>query len=159
KRTKLESKAIKCTLIGYQEGVGYRLYDPRRRTILISRDIKFLEGQNLKNSTVSFGIAQQPLQNAEHIIIKVQKPQDGQEDSTIHQNRFTTPPEAIDVQDDSDSEAVNRQLQQQMATLQALPNPVVNAPDDARPQQDTPDMQDSIEVTPCAFRLRNRVPI
>ena len=45
-RSKFDSKARKCVLVGYgQETKGYRLYDPIRQKILHSRDIKFNEDE------------------------------------------------------------------------------------------------------------------
>ena len=43
-RHKLDSKARKCILMGYREATkGYRLYDPKRRNIIYSRDVQFNE--------------------------------------------------------------------------------------------------------------------
>ena len=50
-RSKLDSKARKCILLGYsQETKGYRLYDPIRQKVLYSRDVQFNE--NEKDSEV-----------------------------------------------------------------------------------------------------------
>ena len=43
-RSKFDSKARKCILLGYgQETKGYRLYDPIRRKVMHSRDVQFNE--------------------------------------------------------------------------------------------------------------------
>ena len=45
-RHKLDSKSKKCILLGYGEHTkGYRLYDPERRRVLYSRDVKFNENE------------------------------------------------------------------------------------------------------------------
>ena len=50
-RHKLDSKSKKCILLGYGEHTkGYRLYDPERRRVLYSRDVKFNENEK-KNET------------------------------------------------------------------------------------------------------------
>lgn len=46
-RTKLDSKNRKCILVGYcEESKAYRLFDPARRQILISRDVVFEETEH-----------------------------------------------------------------------------------------------------------------
>ena len=43
-RKKLDSKARKCTLLGYGDATkGYRLYDPKRARVFHSRDVQFNE--------------------------------------------------------------------------------------------------------------------
>ena len=43
-RHKLDSKSKKCIFLGYGEQTkGYRLYDPEKKIILYSRDVKFNE--------------------------------------------------------------------------------------------------------------------
>lgn len=45
-RSKLDSKARKCIMLGYgQETKGYRLYDPIRQKVLHSRDVRFNEDE------------------------------------------------------------------------------------------------------------------
>lgn len=42
KRTKTESKSIKCIFIGYsREQKAYRLYDPKAKNFIVSRDVIF----------------------------------------------------------------------------------------------------------------------
>jgi hypothetical protein len=44
KRTKLDSKSLKCVLLGIsKESKAYRLYDPLSQKIIISRDVIFKE--------------------------------------------------------------------------------------------------------------------
>ena len=46
KRTKLDSKTIKCIFVGYDsESKGYRLFDPQTKKIHKSRDVVFDETQ------------------------------------------------------------------------------------------------------------------
>lgn len=46
RRTKLESKALKCIFVGYSlQSKAYRLYDPLDRRLIISRDVTFFEDQ------------------------------------------------------------------------------------------------------------------
>lgn len=43
-RKKLDDKAKKLILVGYQdESSNYRLYDPEKKTIIVSRDVTFNE--------------------------------------------------------------------------------------------------------------------
>ena len=43
-RHKLDDKALRCIFLGYStNGKGYRLYNPNRRKIVHSRDVKFNE--------------------------------------------------------------------------------------------------------------------
>lgn len=42
KRSKLDSKSNKCVMVGYATN-GYRLYDPEKRKIIVSRDVVFDE--------------------------------------------------------------------------------------------------------------------
>lgn len=47
KRKKLDSKAAEYTFVGYAENTkAYRLFDKRSKTIIISRDVTFLESTN-----------------------------------------------------------------------------------------------------------------
>ena len=44
KRTKLDSKSVKCIFLGYYEGTKcYRLFNPETKKIVKSRDVKFVE--------------------------------------------------------------------------------------------------------------------
>ncbi|XP_010451299.1 PREDICTED: uncharacterized protein LOC104733420 [Camelina sativa] len=44
-RSKLDAKSIKCMFLGYSKSQkGYKCYDPTNGRILISRDVKFIEG-------------------------------------------------------------------------------------------------------------------
>ena len=54
-RKKLDAVARRCVLIGYGSKVkGYRLYDPDRRTVFFSRDVRFNESEvGLKESNVA----------------------------------------------------------------------------------------------------------
>ena len=48
-RHKLDSKSKKCILLGYgEETKGYRLYDPEKRKVFYSRDVKFNESEKQK---------------------------------------------------------------------------------------------------------------
>ena len=48
-RHKLDSKSKKCILLGYgEETKGYRLYDPEKRKVFHSRDVKFNENEEKK---------------------------------------------------------------------------------------------------------------
>jgi len=51
-RTKLEVKAVKCIFVGYSmESKAYRLYDPSKGRIIISRDVTFFEDKLFHDST------------------------------------------------------------------------------------------------------------
>ena len=51
KREKLDEKGVKCIFIGYSsESKAYRLYDPIKKKIIISRDVEFLENQSWDDS-------------------------------------------------------------------------------------------------------------
>ena len=42
KRQKLDAKSVRCLLVGYEEDAGsrvYRLYDPVKRKVIVSRDV------------------------------------------------------------------------------------------------------------------------
>ena len=53
RRTKLEAKAVQCVFVGYSlESKAYRLYDPVRQQIMISRDVTFLENQQYDGDEV-----------------------------------------------------------------------------------------------------------
>ena len=46
RQSKLEARALRCVMVGYQKGVkGYRLWciDPNNQKIIISRDVQFEE--------------------------------------------------------------------------------------------------------------------
>lgn len=46
KRVKLDEKSIKCVMFGVsKESKAYRLYDPEGKRILISKDVRFDEGE------------------------------------------------------------------------------------------------------------------
>lgn len=46
RRVKLDEKSIKCVMFGVsKESKGYRLYDPKEKKILISKDVRFDEGE------------------------------------------------------------------------------------------------------------------
>ena len=50
-RHKLDSKSKKCILLGYgEETKGYRLYDPEKRKVFYSRDVKFNENEREKET-------------------------------------------------------------------------------------------------------------
>ena len=51
KTKKLDSKAIRCTFIGYcSQYKAYRLFNPSNHKIFISRDVKFHEHDNEENN-------------------------------------------------------------------------------------------------------------
>lgn len=44
KRKKLDSKSNECIFVGYSDQTkGYRLYNPKSRAVIVSRDVKFFE--------------------------------------------------------------------------------------------------------------------
>ena len=54
-RSKLDSKARKCVLLGYGETTkGYRLYDPSKDRVIHSRDVKFNETENASIQTPAY---------------------------------------------------------------------------------------------------------
>eukprot|EP01018_Ginkgo_biloba_P012046 Gb_36581 [translate_table: standard] len=54
KRTKMESKIIKCIFIGYSgEQKAYRLYDPKAKKFMVSRDVIFDEDGIYKDDAVA----------------------------------------------------------------------------------------------------------
>ena len=53
KRKKLDAKSTKCIFIGYADPrKGYRMYDPSTKKVILSRDVKFCEGnfENVANA-------------------------------------------------------------------------------------------------------------
>lgn len=51
KRTKWDPKTKRCFLMGYSEtSKGYRLYNPKNRTVFVSRDVTFMEQQFIKDN-------------------------------------------------------------------------------------------------------------
>ena len=45
-RKKLDRKGEKCIFIGYiDESKAYKLYNPSTKKVIISRDVKFIEGE------------------------------------------------------------------------------------------------------------------
>ena len=53
-RHKLDSKCRKCILLGYGEQTkGYRLYDPEKKRVLYSRDVKFNENEKNREAQES----------------------------------------------------------------------------------------------------------
>eukprot|EP01018_Ginkgo_biloba_P022218 Gb_20056 [translate_table: standard] len=53
KRTKMESKSIKCIFIGYSgEQKAYRLYDPKAKKFIVSRDVIFNEDGIYKDEAI-----------------------------------------------------------------------------------------------------------
>ena len=49
-RQKLDDKATLCIFIGYgDEEFGYRLWDPKNKKVIRSRDVVFQEGQTLED--------------------------------------------------------------------------------------------------------------
>ena len=52
-RQKLDDKAIPCIFVGYgDEEFGYRLWDPKKRGIIRSRDVVFHEQETMSYSTI-----------------------------------------------------------------------------------------------------------
>ncbi|PNX73907.1 retrotransposon-related protein [Trifolium pratense] len=53
-RTKLDSKSVKCVLLGLsEESKAYKLYDPEKKKIIISRDVVFEENKGWNWNKVS----------------------------------------------------------------------------------------------------------
>ena len=68
KRTKLDSKSRKCIFLGYVEGTKcYRLYDTENGSIIKSRDVKFVECENIKQTE---GMLQVPIDEPLEIVVK-----------------------------------------------------------------------------------------
>lgn len=60
KRQKWDKKAQKKYLVGYSENIkGYRLYDPKTRSVTIARDVVFMEGRNEGGATVIVDIPEE----------------------------------------------------------------------------------------------------
>ena len=56
-RHKLDSKCRKCILLGYGEQTkGYRLYDPEKKTVLYSRDVKMKRTEKLKKAPTPMAV-------------------------------------------------------------------------------------------------------
>jgi hypothetical protein len=54
KRTKLESKSVKCIFLGYYEGSkAWRLYNPVKKQVIKSRDVIFKEDSEMSGKTPS----------------------------------------------------------------------------------------------------------
>ena len=50
-RSKLDDKALPCIFIGYgNEEFGYKVWDPKTRKVIRSRDVVFHEDQTMKDS-------------------------------------------------------------------------------------------------------------
>lgn len=75
RQSKLEPRALRCVMIGYQKGVkGYRLWciEPGNQNVVISRDVQFeesrmpfLEKNQSKESSESEGSAQVEVMGSE----------------------------------------------------------------------------------------------
>ena len=49
-RLKLDSKASPCIFVGYGDAeFGYKLWDPKKKKMIRSRDVIFYENENLAN--------------------------------------------------------------------------------------------------------------
>jgi hypothetical protein len=47
RRSKLDKKVVKCIFIRYNDGMkGYKLWDPKSKKIVYSRDVAFREVRN-----------------------------------------------------------------------------------------------------------------
>ena len=76
-RSKLDAKSRQCIFIGYSENeFGYRFYDPVKKKLFRSRDVKFMEDQTIgdidkvekstlkeDNGVADFEPIQSPIQN------------------------------------------------------------------------------------------------
>jgi len=125
---KFASKATKCIFIGYSlDSKGYRLWDPQRRRLIISRDVKFNEAidyvtvsavittQTTAPPLIAENIESPPTTvNPEMPISESPKPSDIT-DSTLHFNPHLTPASPNqshyetqhNVEDTSNSESSN----------------------------------------------------
>jgi len=49
-RSKLDAKSRQCIFISYSENeFGYRFYDPAKKKLFRSRDVKFMEDQTIED--------------------------------------------------------------------------------------------------------------
>lgn len=54
KRGKLDDKSSACVLIGFsEESKGYRLYDPKTKKIVVSKDVVFEENETGKKDKIT----------------------------------------------------------------------------------------------------------
>ena len=78
KRTKLDSKSVKCIFLEYYEGTKcYRLFNPKNKKIVKSRDVKFVEVRETKEKEGIVEVSNEPLQR----IIKVEHFGDSEDSS------------------------------------------------------------------------------
>ena len=83
KRTKLDLKSVKCIFLGYYEGSKcYRLFNPEKKTIVKSRDVKFVEVRETKEKEGIVEVSNEPLER----IIKVENFVESEDSSSESEN-------------------------------------------------------------------------
>ncbi|KAG8490246.1 hypothetical protein CXB51_015516 [Gossypium anomalum] len=87
---KLELRSIKCVFLGYKAGVkGYKLWCPKNRKVVISRDVVFDETAMLPNLSLKDSSNKENQKQVEHQINTESTPQA----STKIENRVTSSPQ------------------------------------------------------------------
>jgi transposase InsO family protein len=111
-RNKLESKAMKCILVGYNDDTNYRLYVPSQRKIIWSHDVRFQVEPLCKNSKEFVEQGEQIEQSIEQVSnppsaiefgsdseeeIEVENEPDVPDanDVGVNQNAIITPPKVV----------------------------------------------------------------
>ncbi|GKV53845.1 hypothetical protein SLEP1_g60358, partial [Rubroshorea leprosula] len=130
-RSKLDDKAIPCIFVGYgDEEFGYRLWDPKKKKTVRSKDVVFHEHEKINDlkeekATRSSGEGVEDLTPAKTPSRKitdeeeVQAPEDETEEPTIEEDEAKGEPENFqEVQSHKDKNCWMKAMQEEMNSLQ-----------------------------------------